>query len=144
MIYLPSIFLTVDILLFRTINGQQEILLIQRLKEPFKDCWALPGGFVDKGEDLEDAAKRELEEETSIKVTTLQQFRTYGKPDRDPRGHTVSVVFYGTVVETIIATANDDAKSVQWFSVNELPPLAFDHAEIIIDAKKLNILTFDS
>lgn len=137
MTYLPSIFLTVDILLFRTVNNQQEILLIQRLKEPFKDCWALPGGFVDKGEDLEDAAKRELEEETSIKIDALQQFRAYGKPDRDPRGHTVSIVFYGTVDEKTIAIAQDDAKSVKWFSLNGLPLLAFDHSEIIIDAEKL-------
>lgn len=137
MTYLPSIFLTVDILLFRTVNNQQEILLIQRLKEPFKDYWALPGGFVDKDEDLEDAAKRELEEETSIKIDALQQFRAYGKPDRDPRGHTVSILFYGTVDEKTIAIAQDDAKSVKWFSLNDLPLLAFDHSEIIIDAEKL-------
>lgn len=137
MTYLPSIFLTVDILLFRTVNDKHEILLIQRLKDPFRDCWALPGGFVDKGEELEDAAKRELEEETSIKINVLQQFKAYGKPDRDPRGHTVSIVFHGTVDEKAVAAAQDDAKSVKWFSLNDLPPLAFDHSEIITDAKKL-------
>jgi 8-oxo-dGTP diphosphatase len=132
----PEIFLTVDILLFRQVNETKELLLIQRLKDPFKDSWALPGGFVDKGEDLEDAAKRELEEETSIKTDALRQFKAYGKPDRDPRGHTVSVVFYGTIDKDVVATAQDDAKSVQWFSINDLPPLAFDHAQIIAEMVK--------
>lgn len=136
MSYTPTIFLTVDILLFRQLNDATELLLIQRLKEPFKDCWALPGGFVDKGENLEDAAKRELEEETSIKTDVLRQFKAYGKPGRDPRGHTVSVVFYGTVDKEVIATAQDDAKSVRWFLIDDLSSLAFDHSEIISDFKK--------
>lgn len=137
MTYLPSIFVTVDIVLFRTKNGKDEVLLIQRLKEPFKDCWALPGGFVDKGEDLETAAKRELLEETSVKVGSLEQLRAYGKPGRDPRGHTVSIAFTGKVKENVVAEAQDDAKSVKWFSLDDLPPLAFDHCEILEDAKKL-------
>ncbi len=136
MAYLPSIFVTVDIVLCRTQGGKQEVLLIQRLKEPFKDCWALPGGFVDKGEDLEDAAKRELLEETSIKADSLKQFKAYGKPGRDPRGHTVSIVFCGNADETAIAKAQDDAKAVQWFSWDNLPPLAFDHQEILEEARK--------
>lgn len=134
--FLPSIFVTVDVLLVRTVNGNREILLIERLKEPFKNCWALPGGFVDPGEDLEDAAKRELLEETSIHIKSLTQFKAYGKPGRDPRGHTVSIVFFGTVDETILAKAQDDAKSVQWFPQNDLPPLAFDHQLIIAEAIK--------
>lgn len=136
MAYLPSIFVTVDIVLFRLQGGKQEILLIQRLKEPFKDCWALPGGFVDKGEDLEDAAKRELLEETSIKAHSLKQFKAYGKPGRDPRGHTISIVFYGNADETAIAKAQDDAKAAHWFSWDDLPPLAFDHQEILEEARK--------
>lgn len=134
--FLPSIFVTVDVLLFRTVNGKREILLIERLKEPFKDCWALPGGFVDPGEDLEDASKRELLEETSIRIESLTQFKAYGRPGRDPRGHTVSIVFCGTVDETILAKAQDDAKSVHWFPQDDLPPLAFDHQLIITEAIK--------
>lgn len=131
--YIPHIFLTVDIILTRQINSKPEVLLIQRLNEPFKSKWALPGGFVDKGEDLEPAAKRELLEETSISITKLSQFKTYGKPGRDPRGDTVSVVFYAEVDEHVIAQAADDAKDVRWFAMNDLPDLAFDHAEILSD-----------
>ena len=131
--YIPHIFLTVDIILTRPLNSKTEVLLIQRLNEPFKNKWALPGGFVDKGEDLEPAAKRELLEETSISMKSLTQFKTYGKPGRDPRGDTVSVVFYAEVNENVIAQAADDAKDVRWFTMDDLPELAFDHAEILSD-----------
>lgn len=134
MSYTPSIFLTVDVVLFRIKKDREEVLLIQRLNEPFKDSWALPGGFVDKGEDLEVAAKRELLEETSIKVTDLKQIGAYGKPNRDPRGHTVSVAYFENVSFDTIAKAQDDAKAVKWFSLEELPKLAFDHEQIIQDA----------
>lgn len=131
--YIPHIFLTVDIILTRQLNSKSEVLLIQRLNEPFKNKWALPGGFVDKGEDLEPAAKRELLEETSISIKSLSQFKTYGKPRRDPRGDMVSVVFYAKVDENVIAQAADDAKDVRWFPMDDLPELAFDHAEILSD-----------
>ena len=131
--YIPHIFLTVDIILTRKLSAKSEVLLIQRENEPFKNQWALPGGFVDKGEDLEPAAKRELSEETSISIKSLTQFKTYGKPGRDPRGDTVSVVFYAEVDENVTAKAADDAKDVRWFSMNDLPELAFDHAEILAD-----------
>ncbi len=133
MSYIPHIFLTVDIILTRQLNSKSEVLLIQRLNDPFKNKWALPGGFVDKGEDLEPAAKRELLEETSISIKSLTQFKTYGKPGRDPRGDTVSVVFYAEVDENVIAQAADDAKDVRWFPMDSLPELAFDHAEILSD-----------
>jgi 8-oxo-dGTP diphosphatase len=125
--YISKIFVTVDVVLFKN----DTILLIKRLKEPFKDCWALPGGFVDENEDLEVAAKRELVEETSVKVNTLEQIGTFGKPYRDPRSHTVSVAYYGNVPENTIAIAADDAKEAYWFPINDLPELAFDHKEII-------------
>lgn len=131
--YIPHIFLTVDIILTRQFNSKTEVLLIQRLNEPFRNNWALPGGFVDKGEDLEPAAKRELLEETSISIKSLTQFKTYGKPERDPRGDTVSVVFYGDVKEDVIAQAADDAKDVRWFPMTDLPEMAFDHADILRD-----------
>jgi 8-oxo-dGTP diphosphatase len=97
----------------------------------------LPGGFVDENEDLEVAAKRELEEETQVKIDSLQQFGTFGKPFRDPRGHMISVAYFGEVPENTIAIASDDAKEVAWFAINELPNLAFDHQEIIEKAFKI-------
>ena len=132
--YISEIFVTVDVVVIRTVNGQKEILLIQRKNEPFKNQWALPGGFVDNHEDLITAARRELEEETSVKVFDLQQIKTYGNPYRDPRGYMVSVAYLATVDATIQATAADDAKEVKWFNINELPSLAFDHEIIIADA----------
>ena len=132
--YISEIFVTVDVVVIRTVNGLKEILLIQRKNEPFKNQWALPGGFVDNHEDLITAARRELEEETSVKVFDLQQIKAYGNPYRDPRGYMVSVAYLATVDATIQATAADDAKEVKWFNINELPSLAFDHEMIIADA----------
>lgn len=137
--YTSKIFVTVDVVLVRP-NVEKELLLIKRLKDPFKDCWALPGGFVDENEDLGDAAKRELLEETTITVDQLYQIGAFGKPFRDPRSHTVSVAFFGEVTKETIATAADDAKEAKWFPLDELPDLAFDHKEIINEAlKKINI-----
>ena len=137
--YISKIFVTVDIVLFRKQNNTNEILLIQRLNEPFKDYWALPGGFVDQGEDLETAAKRELFEETDIQLYQVKQIKAYGNPTRDPRSHTLSVAFIGEIDNLAQAKAKDDAKNVQWFSIDELPILAFDHAEIIRDAIEKHI-----
>ncbi len=108
-----------------------ELLLIKRKNEPFKDFWALPGGFVNENEDLEVAAIRELFEETRIKITKLEQLKAFGKPLRDPRNHVVSIAFLGFVKNNIEAIANDDAKDAKWFSTNKLPIVAFDHDEII-------------
>jgi len=127
-----NIFVTVDIVLLRKSAAGHALLLIQRKNEPFRDHWALPGGFVDQNEDLADAARRELLEETGIQVAHLEQLKAFGKPGRDPRGHMVSVAFLVTVtVENLVAKAADDAADAKWFSVNDLPKLAFDHAEII-------------
>ena len=126
-----NIFLTVDTLVFKRRAGVTEILLVKRKKEPFKDTWAIPGGFVDEGEDLEDAAIRELDEETSVKIDSAEQLRAFGKPGRDPRHHTVSVAFMAFVPANTTATAADDAKEAEWFSIDDLPALAFDHAEIV-------------
>lgn len=131
--YTPKIFVTVDVVLFRKINSSYEILLIQRLNDPFKDYWALPGGFVDQNEELETAAKRELFEETDIQLFQVKQIKAYGNPNRDPRHHTISVAFMGEIDSLAEAKAKDDAKTVKWFSIDELPALAFDHAEIIRD-----------
>ncbi|MDI9309462.1 MAG: NUDIX hydrolase [Limnohabitans sp.] len=125
--YTSKIFVTVDVVLYK--NNQ--ILLIKRRNEPFRDCWALPGGFVDENEDLEDAARRELFEETTVKVNSLEQIGAFGKPFRDPRHHSISIAFFGRVPEETIAIAADDPKEAEWFSIDDLPELAFDHKEII-------------
>lgn len=122
-----KIFVTVDVIL----QKKNTILLIKRKKDPYKDCWALPGGFVEENEDLELAAKRELVEETSVVIENLEQIGAFGKPHRDPRHHTISIVYYGNVPEDTIAIAADDAKEANWFSIDDLPVLAFDHQEII-------------
>jgi len=124
-------FLTVDALVFKTINNNLHLLLIKRKNEPFQDAWALPGGFVDEHEDIDEAVKRELREETKIIITELTQLKAFGKPFRDPRSHVVSIAYYGFVDENTVALPADDAKEAQWFPVDELPALAFDHAEII-------------
>jgi 8-oxo-dGTP diphosphatase len=128
----PRPAVTVDIVVFKNFDSHPEILLIERKNEPFKNMWALPGGFVDKDEDIETAAYRELKEETSIEDINLSQLHTFGKPGRDPRGHTISIVHIGFLKNNNQKIqAGDDAKNLQWFSVDQLPKLAFDHQEII-------------
>ncbi len=128
----PRPAVTTDCIIIRG-KDPLEILLIERKHEPFMGNWALPGGFVEIDEDLLEGAIRELSEETNLTGVSLQQFRTYGKPGRDPRGRTVSVVYYGTLENAEKAIAGDDAANVQWFGIDNLPPLAFDHAEILDD-----------
>jgi 8-oxo-dGTP diphosphatase len=127
--YVSKIFVTVDVLVIN--KKTTEILLIKRLNEPFKDCWALPGGFVDENEDLEQAARRELFEETNIETGEMFQIGAFGKPYRDPRGHIISVAYQTELIENQIIKAKDDAKEVKWFSIHNLPELAFDHIDII-------------
>ena len=124
------------VVLHRTSNGL-EILLIERLNNPFAGCWALPGGFVDENEDLDHAAARELREETSLTDIELHQFRAFGKPGRDPRGHTITIAYWGVCENPSTAVAADDAKTLRWFPINQLPSLAFDHAEIIAEALRV-------
>lgn len=108
-----------------------EVLLIKRANEPFKEMWALPGGFVDMGETVEQAVVRELEEETSLSGIELKQFHTFSAVDRDPRHRTVSVVFMGLADNSAEPIAADDAKDAKWFNIDDLPELGFDHAEIL-------------
>jgi 8-oxo-dGTP diphosphatase len=126
----PSV--TVDIVFFRRLSSGVEVLLIKRNKEPFEGCWALPGGFVDENESLEAAALRELNEETGIAGMELEQVAAFGDPGRDPRGHTISIAF-GTVATdpNVNPVAADDAADARWFSIEELPALAFDHDKIL-------------
>jgi 8-oxo-dGTP diphosphatase len=108
------------------------ILLIQRGNDPFTGCWALPGGYVEPGEAIIDAAIRELKEETGLTGVGLHQVGTYGDPGRDPRGWTATVAHVGFVDEPV-AKAGDDAASAKWFPLNQLPTLAFDHETIVKD-----------
>jgi 8-oxo-dGTP diphosphatase len=130
----PRPAVTVDVILI-TSNPVHKILLIQRKNSPYKNTWAFPGGFLDMHEDLHTAALRELEEETGVCALDIHQFKTYGAIDRDPRGRTITVVYYAFVQNEIPAYANDDAKKAQWFNLNSLPELAFDHAQILADLR---------
>lgn len=127
----PRPALTVDLALV-TREDRPRVLLIRRKKDPFAGRWALPGGFVDEGERLIDAARRELREETGTTVGELEQLYTAGDPGRDPRGWTVSVVYLGRVdADQLKPVAADDAAEVGWFPLDELPGLAFDHAMLL-------------
>ncbi len=127
----PRPALTVDCVIFGLDKHTLKILLIQRAKEPFAGSWAFPGGFVDMDETTENAAKRELEEETGIQDMFLEQLYTFSKVDRDPRGRVVSVAYYALVkMQDYKISAADDAQDARWFAVDQLPPLAFDHQDI--------------
>jgi len=109
------------------------LLLIKRKYDPFKGEWAIPGGFVLDNESLEDAVERELQEETGVKITYLEQLYTFGKPGRDPRRRIISVAYFGLVKSSQFEKLNatTDAEEAQWFNIKELPILAFDHQEIL-------------
>ncbi len=136
----PRPALTVDAIVFRRINESFEVLLIHRKYDPFQGMWALPGGFVDMDETCEQAIERELEEETSLRLKGLKQLHTFSALDRDPRGRTVSVIFYGIVDAACSdVSGGDDAEQAKWFQVNKLPELAFDHLEAINLAIKTDL-----
>lgn len=126
----PSV--TVDIIVFGLDEGHKlKVLLIQRANDPFKDQWALPGGFVEMDEDLETAALRELEEETGVKDLFIEQLFTFGAPKRDPRGRVISIAYYALInLSDHPVQAASDASAAQWFEIDKLPELAFDHDEI--------------
>jgi 8-oxo-dGTP diphosphatase len=121
------------IVVWKSQGQTPRILLIERKNDPFKGNWALPGGFVDMDEDLEHAALRELEEETGISLIKMMQFAAYGQPGRDPRGRNISIVYYHVADTELDAHAGDDAAQTQWFDIDKLPALAFDHEKIIRD-----------
>lgn len=126
----PSV--TVDVVIFTLRDSALQVLLIRRKNPPFQGVWAIPGGFVGMDESLEEAALRELEEETGVHDVYLEQLYTFGDPDRDPRGRTITVAYFALVPATAISPhAGDDAAEACWWSVCDLPPLAFDHADIL-------------
>ena len=120
-----------------TKEKEPKVLLIQRGNDPFKGCWAFPGGFMNMDETAEQCAVRELEEETGLKVSNIQQIGAYSKVDRDPRGRTVTVAYLAIIDSIKNVKGLDDAAKAQWFSLSELPKLAFDHEDIMADALKL-------
>ncbi len=129
----PRPALTADVAVLRLVE-MPEILLIQRKEEPFKNNWALPGGFMEMEETLEETARRELMEETSVRAAELIRFDTYDKPGRDPRGRTITQVFVMIWKKEMgQPKAGSDAANLQWFALNELPELAFDHQQILSD-----------
>ena len=131
----PRPAVTTDCLVFTRPKKKNHLLLIQRDQAPFKGMWALPGGFVEIEEDITNGAYRELEEETGIRNIILYQFKTFGEVNRDPRGRTISIVYYGIVhPEETSLQAGSDAKSARWFTIDNLPELAFDHNKIINEA----------
>lgn len=121
--------LTVDAVILK----DREIVLIRRKREPFRGQYALPGGFVEYGETVDAALRREVLEETGLVVEVQSLVGVYSDPRRDPRGHVVSVVFTAAIVGGALAGGSDAAKAMLW-DVTKLPPLAFDHAQIIRDA----------
>jgi 8-oxo-dGTP diphosphatase len=133
---LPKLTMTTDIAIFTIREDRLEILLIQRGNPPFQGHWALPGGMVEEDEDLDDCARRELEEETGVSGLELEQFHAFGAPGRDPRGRFVTVAYITLVRRDRLAPkAASDAAGVRWFAVDSLPRLAFDHREIITMAR---------
>ncbi|MBC8487766.1 MAG: NUDIX hydrolase [Bacteroidetes bacterium] len=128
----PRPMLTVDAVVFRQNGNNPEVLLIRRKHYPFEGKWALPGGFVDMDETLEEAVVRELKEETGLKNVDLKQLHAFSTIDRDPRGRTISVIFFGFVdMENSTVIAGDDARDARWFDANEFPHLAFDHNKVV-------------
>jgi 8-oxo-dGTP diphosphatase len=130
--------LTADVALFaRPAGGPLHVLLIERRWAPYKGCWALPGGFVERGERFETAARRELTEETHLTAPVqLRQVGIYDAPDRDPRGRVVTVAYTAVLPAMTDPTAGDDARTARWMPVHGLPRegLAFDHDQILSDA----------
>lgn len=129
--------LTVDAVVLQRQNHGRDgeschVLLVKRGIEPFKGSYALPGGFVEYGEDIDDAVHREVREETGLDGLPFRQFHAFGGPDRDPRGHTVTVVYVAVIVgEPPAVRGGDDAAAAAWVPVDPLPDLAFDHAVIL-------------
>ena len=117
-----------------TNEEEPKVLLIQRGYEPYKGCWAFPGGFMEMNETIEECAIRELQEETGLRLDTMVQVGAYSKVDRDPRGRTITIAYLAIVDEQLSVIAQDDAAMAEWFSINNLPTLAFDHNEIMTDA----------
>jgi 8-oxo-dGTP diphosphatase len=124
---------TVDAVVFNLSGGKTQVLLVNRGKEPYKGKWAVPGGFIEIDEELENAVARELKEETGLTDVQLEQMRAFGRCGRDPRGRQISIAYTGIATEGLDKIrAGDDAAKAKWFDIEELPTdLAFDHDKMI-------------
>jgi 8-oxo-dGTP diphosphatase len=127
----PRPAVTADVVALTGSGKHTKILLIKRGRPPFQDMWALPGGFAELDEDIEATAQRELKEETGLQNVSVRQIGAFGKVDRDPRHRTITVAYLACLDGEADVKGYDDAADAKWFSVTQLPPLAFDHAEII-------------
>jgi len=126
--------LTVDVVALADAADAPRALLVQRAHPPFAGSWALPGGFVERGERVHQAASRELCEETGLWLTALELLGVYDTPGRDPRGQTVSIVYVARLDDEQPVRGGDDASDARWFPIDSLPDLAFDHDLILADA----------
>lgn len=123
--------ISVDSVVFGYSDGELKVALIERKKEPFKGEWAIPGGFMEGSETVEETARRELNEETGIKDAYLEQFHVFNQPGRDPRGPTVTIALFALINPGgCHLIASEDASKAKWWPAYKLPPLAFDHEEI--------------
>jgi ADP-ribose pyrophosphatase YjhB (NUDIX family) len=130
--------------IFTIRDRKLKILLVRRAGEPYRGAWALPGGFVEPNEALDQAAARELEEETGVTGVFLEQLYTFGEPNRDPRERVVTVAYYALIPsDRLRLQAADDAEAVGWFAMDDLPTLAFDHADIVAMAHKRLVAKLD-
>ncbi len=129
----PKPAVTVDCVIFGYAKNSLQVLLISRGVEPFKNTWALPGGFIKMDETLNEAAARELEEETGLKHVYMEQLYTFGAVNRDPRERVVSVAYFALINldKAHPIKGGTDAKEARWFDINEVPKLAFDHRQIL-------------
>ena len=124
--------MTVDIVIFTLRESALQVLLVKRGVRPFEGQYAIPGGFIRGGESLEEAALRELHEETGVRNVFLEQLYTFGDPKRDPRGRVVTVAYYALIAsDKLSLVAGADAAEAQWFPASSVPPLAFDHKSIL-------------
>ena len=130
----PHPAVTSDCVVFGFDGKELKILLIERRNEPCKGCWAFPGGFLNMDETTEECAIRELKEETGLEITKVHQIGAYSAVDRDPRGRTITVAYLALMEHAEEVKGQDDAAKAQWFPLNELPKLAFDHDKILNDA----------
>ena len=126
----PRPAVTADSVVFCNGSDGLSVLLIERMNEPFKGCWAFPGGFMEMEEDAEDCAKRELKEETGLEIRTMRQLGAFTDVNRDPRGRTVSIAYYAVIEKSEVKGA-DDAIQARWFPIDSIPLLAFDHDKIL-------------